>query len=82
MARRRNPLADVRSTTVGILGLTGMWTLFQALDPSPPPVLDQLLVAAFGIWFASEAKRNSTAPRRKKAVKEEDSSSTEGDNDE
>lgn len=82
MARRRNPLANVRSTTVGILGLTGMWAAFQALDPSPPPVLDQLLVAAFGIWFATEAKRNSTAPRRKKAVKEEDSSTDEGDDDE
>lgn len=78
---RRNPLAALRSTTVGILGLTGMWTAFQILDPSPPPVLDQLLVAAFGIWFASEAKRNSTAPRRKKAVKEDDSSTDEGDDD-
>lgn len=60
MARWRNPLAGVRSTTVGILGLTGMWGLFQWKDPSPPAVLDQLLVAAFGIWFAAEAKRNST----------------------
>lgn len=79
---RRNPLANLRSTTVGILGLTGMWTSFQIFDPSPPPVLDQLLVAAFGIWFATEAKRNSTAPRRKKAVKEEDSNTDEGDDDE
>ena len=60
----RNPLANVRSTTFGILGLTGMWTAFQVFDPSPPPVLDQILVAAFGIWFATEAKRNNS---RKKA---------------
>lgn len=59
MARFRNPLRGVRTTTVGIVGLTAMWTGFQVFDSAPPPVLDQLLVAAFGIWFATETKRNS-----------------------
>lgn len=77
MARWRNPLAGVRSTTVGIVGLTGMWGVFQWKDPSPPAVLDQLLVAAFGIWFATEAKRNGSAKadtgqRRRNTDKETD----------
>lgn len=57
----RNPLANFRSTTIGIIGLTGLWTAFQVFDETPPPVLDQLLVAAFGVWFATEAKRNKSA---------------------
>lgn len=65
MARKRN-LADVRSTTVGIVGLTGMWAAFQVFDKSPPAVLDQILVAAFGVWFATEAKRNATKDEQKK----------------
>lgn len=55
----RNPLADIRSTTVGIIALTGMWAAFQLFDDTPPPVLDQVLVAVFGIWFATETKRAS-----------------------
>lgn len=55
----RNPLANVRSTTIGIVTLTGLWTAFQVFDKTPPPVLDQILVAAFGIWFATEAKHNN-----------------------
>jgi hypothetical protein len=51
-----------------------MWGLFQWKDPTPPAVLDQLLVAAFGIWFATEAKRNSgksdTGQRRRSTDKE------------
>jgi len=43
---------------VGIVALTSLWTSFQLLDKTPPPVLDQILVAVFGIWFATEAKRN------------------------
>lgn len=58
MAKWRNPLTGVRSTTVGIVALTGLWTSFQLFDKTPPPVLDQILVAVFGIWFATEAKRN------------------------
>lgn len=64
MAKLRNPLAEVRSTTMGIVALTVLWTGFQVWDKSPPPVLDQVLVAAFGIWFATEAKYNSS--KRKK----------------
>lgn len=59
MAKWRNPLADVRTTTVGIIGLTALWAGFQIWDDTPPPVLDQLLVATFGVWFATEAKRNN-----------------------
>jgi len=65
----RNPLANVRSTTMGIVGLTGLWTSFQVFDKSPPPILDQILVAAFGVWFATEAKRTS---RKNSAKAEED----------
>ena len=64
---RRNPLAGVRSTTVGIIGLTGLWTSFQVFDKTPPAVLDQILVAAFGIWFATEAKRNSKTKSKAQA---------------
>ena len=59
MAKWRNPVAGVRSTTVGIIGLTLMWAGFQIFDDSPPPVLDQILAAAFAVWFASEARRNN-----------------------
>lgn len=57
MARWRNPLSGVRPTTIGVVGLTGMWTAFQVFDDSPPMVLDQILAATFALWFASEAKR-------------------------
>lgn len=58
MGRIRNPFADVRSTTVGVICLTAMWASFQVFDESPPPILDQILAAAFAVWFATEAKRN------------------------
>lgn len=67
----RNPLADVRSTTVGIIGLTALWTAFQVFDKAPPPVLDQLLVAAFGVWFAAEVKANSDRAKAKSGKKAE-----------
>ena len=73
---RRNPLANVRSTTLGIVALTGLWTGFQIFDSSPPPILDQVLVAAFGVWFATEAKRNSSA---KKDAAEKDAAEDEDD---
>lgn len=65
MAKWRNPLADTRPMTIGIVLLTSLWALFQWRDPTPPPVLDQILVAAFGIWFANEAidKKNSKSRR-------------------
>lgn len=68
----RNPLANVRSTTVGIIALTGLWTAFQVFDKTPPPALDQILVAAFGIWFATEAKRNKPKPKQVKKTASED----------
>jgi hypothetical protein len=72
VAKRRNPLSDVRSTTVGIIGLTGLWTGFQLFDSSPPPILDQVLVAAFGVWFATEAKHNTKKADAEKADGEEE----------
>jgi len=60
----RNPLSGIRPITCGILALTGFWTVFQILDDDPPAVLDQILVAVFGIWFAAEAKRNADERRR------------------
>lgn len=71
MARWRNPLAKVRSSTLGIVALTGLWTGFQIYDPSPPPVLDQILVAVFGIWFATEAKRNTGSRKSKQGDDDE-----------
>ena len=68
----RNPLSGFRSTTIGIIALTGLWTGFQVFDSSPPPILDQVLVAAFGVWFATEAKRNSSAKKAEKDVSNED----------
>lgn len=58
MGKIRNPLADVRSTTMGIICLTAMWAGFQIFDDAPPPILDQILAAAFTVWFATEARRN------------------------
>lgn len=57
----KNPLADTKPTTVGLFLLVCLWALFQWRDPTPPPVLDQILVATFGVWFANEAidKKNS-----------------------
>lgn len=69
MARWRNPLSNVRATTVGIVALTGLWTGFQVFDPNPPPVLDQILVATFGVWFATEARRNTNS--KAKAAEED-----------
>lgn len=77
MGKWRNPLSGVRSTTVGIIGLTVLWTVFQMTDKSPPPVLDQILVAAFGVWFATEAKYNNK--RHKKSNQDDE---VEEDDDE
>lgn len=58
----RKRLGDTRPTTVGIFLLVILWAVFQWRDPTPPPVLDQILVASFGVWFANEAidKKNSS----------------------
>lgn len=68
----RNPLADTKPMTIGIFLLTALWAVFQWKDPTPPPVLDQILVAAFGIWFANEAidKKNGKGKRSVKIGKD------------
>ncbi|QZE10420.1 membrane protein [Mycobacterium phage ScoobyDoobyDoo] len=65
MAKWKNPLADTKPTTVGLFLLVCLWALFQWRDPTPPPVLDQILVASFGVWFANEAidKKNSESKK-------------------
>lgn len=70
MATWRNPLADTKPMTIGIFLLTALWAVFQWRDPTPPPVLDQILVAAFGIWFANEAidKKNSKGGKRSVSI--------------
>lgn len=73
----RNPLANVRTTTLGIIALTGLWTAFQIFDSAPPPVLDQILVAAFGLWFATETKRNKSV--QKKAASDHNNDEDEDD---
>lgn len=72
MAKWRNPLADVKPMTVGIFLLTSLWAVFQWKDPTPPPVLDQILVATFGVWFANEAidKKNGKGRRTVKIGKD------------
>lgn len=61
---KRNPFSGVRASTIGIIGLTGLWTGFQIFHPQPPAALDQILVATFGIWFATEAKRNGNGSKK------------------
>ena len=69
----KNPLSGTRPMTVGIFMLTALWAVFQWRDPTPPPVLDQILIATYGIWFA-----NSTIDRneRRKVTTKPDGSVT------
>lgn len=69
--------------TVGIFLLTALWAVFQWKDPNPPPVLDQILVAAFGIWFANEAidKKNGKGKRSVKIGKDGSVSISQLDDD-
>ena len=53
--------------------MTALWAVFQWRDPTPPPVLDQILVASFGAWFASEAvdnKKNGSGGGKKELTKD------------
>lgn len=83
MATWRNPLADTKPTTVGLFLLVCLWALFQWKDPTPPPVLDQILVATFGVWFANEAiDKKNTKETKKKKKDDAAASEDEGDEDE
>jgi hypothetical protein len=64
------PLKDTKPMTIGIFLLTCLWAVFQWKDPTPPPALDQILVAAFGIWFANEAidRKSKGSSRRSISV--------------
>jgi hypothetical protein len=83
VATWRNPLADTKPMTVGIFLLTALWAVFQWRDPTPPPVLDQILVGAFGIWFANEAidKKNGKGKRSVKIGKDGSISMSGDDSD-
>ena len=83
MAKWRNPFANAQPTTVGLIGLTALWALFQWRDPTPPPALDQALVAAFGMWFAREAiDKKSPAKRKTKARRSDPADDVTVDDDE
>jgi hypothetical protein len=84
VATWRNPLADTKPMTIGIFLLTALWAVFQWRDPTPPPVLDQILVAAYGIWFANEAidKKNGKGKKTVKIGKDGQVSITQDDDDE
>ena len=73
----KNPLADIKPTTVGLFLLTCMWAGFQWKDPTPPPVLDQVLVASYGIWFA-----NGAIEKNKKKSHDDDDEDDDDDKNE
>ena len=84
MARKwKSPLSDTKPTTVGLFCLVCLWAVFQWKDPTPPPVLDQILVASFGVWFANEAidKKNEHEGSKKKS-KDDDDKDDDDDDDE
>jgi hypothetical protein len=56
--------------TAGVIGVATMWSLFQWRVEHPPPILDQLLVASFGVWFTTEARIHTS--KRKAAADDED----------
>lgn len=68
----KNPLGNAKPMTVGVFLLTALWAVFQWKDPTPPPALDQILIGAFGIWFANEAvgKNNGKGKRSVKIGKD------------
>jgi hypothetical protein len=72
VAKWRNPLADKKPTTVGLFLMTALWAGFQWKDPTPPPVLDQILVASFGAWFAAEAVDNNKKKKNDSDQKDDD----------
>ena len=72
MATWHNPLAETKPTTVGLFLLVCLWALFQWKDPTPPPVLDQILVATFGVWFANEAIDKKSSNKKKTNTESDD----------
>lgn len=83
MAQWKNPFRETKPMTVGLFLLTSLWALFQWRDPTPPPVLDQMLVAAMGVWFANEAidKRTSKGRRSISIDKDGNVKVSEADDD-
>lgn len=77
MAKWRNPLAETKPASVGLFLLVCLWAVFQWRDPTPPPVLDQILVASFGIWFANEAIDKKTSGTSKKRVVDDEDEDAE-----
>lgn len=68
----KNPLADIKPMNIGVFMLTALWALFQWRDPTPPPVLDQILVAAMGVWFANAAIDNKKGKARRSVQVDQD----------
>lgn len=44
-----------RLANIAVIAAVGIWLLFQWRDPTPPPVLDQVLVLVVGAWFTNVA---------------------------
>lgn len=78
-----SPHCSIKPFTVSLICLTLLWALFQWKDPTPPPVLDQILVAAFGVWLANEAidKKNGKGKRTVKIGKDGSVSVSDDDTD-
>lgn len=70
-------LYEAKPTTVGLFLLTCLWALFQWRDPTPPPVLDQILIATFGAWFANEAIDHKNT-KNQSAANDDDDKPTKG----
>ncbi|WP_202915411.1 MULTISPECIES: hypothetical protein [unclassified Mycolicibacterium] len=66
MPKLPRKVLEAKPTTVALFLLTCLWAVFQWLATTPPPVLDQMLVGAFGVWFANEAldRKNQSAANR------------------
>lgn len=74
MVRVKLPTVDLRPSTMGLICLTALWVFFQWRDPTPPPILDQILVASFSVWFANaaiEKKKEVEASADAKVIKQD-----------
>lgn len=68
------PFRDAKPSTIGLICLTALWVFFQWRDPTPPPILDQILVASFSVWFA-----NAAIEKKKEADDKPDTPSSTGE---